>query len=219
MAVGPIDEPSEVQEYAINICGVGMPAAVLQAANSLRWLGSAQYELAGLTLIASGQTSFAATLEVEAEDGTISTRELDDFSFAQAQINMHMGKRVCFAPDARMDDGLLDLVLVTRSGGLDILHANARARGSTHVGLPFVEVLRCKSYALTPKRTPDGAVAERNLDGELSGVAPFRAACVPRALEVFASELNTKRVDTSAELEPQLVMSIVRLLDPSAAAE
>ena len=124
-----------------------------------------------------------------------------------------MGKKVPFAPSARMDDGLLDLVLVERSGGLDILRANALARAAAHVNLPFVEQLRCKSYTLIPKRVPRGLEPSLNLDGELSGTAPFRATCVPSALEVFASRLNAQPKDTSSELEPQLVMSVMRLLD------
>jgi len=199
------------REYAINICGFGMPAAVLEQANELRWLGSAQYELAGLVLIANGQTSFGATLEIEAEDGKLITRELDDASFVQAQVNMHMGKRVCFAPGARMDDGLLDLVLVTRSSGLDILHANAKARGATHIELPFVESFRCKAYSLQPRSDSAGGAA-LNLDGELAGAAPFRASCVPRALEVYAGKLRTVPNDTSDELEPKLVLGLVGLL-------
>ena len=75
-----------------------------------------------------------------------------------------------------MDDGLLDLVLVERSGGLDILHANARARGATHVdALPYVEQIRCRGYALTPRRTPEGLAPELNLDGAL----PLRALPAP----------------------------------------
>ena len=111
-----------------------------------------------------------------------------------------------------MDDGLIDLVLVQRSGGVDILRANALARSGAHVELPFVEVVRCKSYTLTPQRLPSGLEPSLNLDGELSGAAPFQAACVPGALDVFASQLNTKVRDTSSELEPQLVLSLLRLL-------
>lgn len=149
-------------------------------------------------------------------DGVAFARELDDFSFAQAQVNMHMGKKVCFAPDASMTDGLLDLVLVTRSGALDILEANALARGASHVELPYVEVLRCRSYRLTPRRAPAGLDARAvNLDGELVTLpaGPFRARCVPGALEVFAElPLNAERVDTSDALEPRLVMAAVELL-------
>mmetsp|Transcript_39997 Transcript_39997/g.80168 ORF Transcript_39997/g.80168 Transcript_39997/m.80168 type:complete len:131 (-) Transcript_39997:313-705(-) len=120
-----------------------------------------------------------------------------------------MGKKVPFAPGAEMADGLLDLVLVTRSGGLDILHANARARGGTHKELPFVEVQRCRSFTLRGS----GSV---NLDGEIATCsAPFRASCIPNALEVFASRLNTDLYDTSAELEPRLVLGLVDLLSTS----
>ena len=49
------------------IAGFGMPAAVLTQANALRWLGSAQYELAGLLLILNGQTRYGATLTIEQE--------------------------------------------------------------------------------------------------------------------------------------------------------
>jgi len=208
MAVGPVDGSGAVDEFAINICGYGMPAAVLEKANALRWLGSAQYELAGLVLIADGQTKFDATLEIEREDGLVVSRQLEACSFVQGQINMHMGKRVAFAPGARMDDGLLDLVLVKKGSGLDILHANAAARGATHIDLPYVEVVRCKSYTLQPAQ---GAAEALNLDGELAARAPFRATCVPGALEVFAGELRVEPRDTSAEAEPQLVMGLVRM--------
>lgn len=221
IAVDDIAVGAECAEYAINICAAGMPAAVLAKANELRALtGPAQYELAGLALLLLGQASFSATLEIEAPDGARTTRELDDYSFAQAQVNMHMGKKVCFAPGADMADGLLDLVLVRSSRALDVLHAIALARGAAHVQLPFVEVVRCRSYKLTPRRVPaglDASAPQINLDGELtdlgrSAPAPFRARCVPRAIEVFASRLNSERVDTSGGLEPRLVLALVALL-------
>ena len=146
-------------------------------------------------LIASGRTSFDAELEIEGEDGACTKRRLDGFSFVQGQVNQHMGKRVPFAPYARMDDGLLDLVLVTKAGGLDIIYSNALARTGEHTALPFVEVVRCRSFTLRPtgSDTENGIASPQslNLDGELTGVAPFRAACVPGALRVYASRLRT----------------------------
>ena len=195
MAISSIDQPEAVDEFAVNIAGFGMPAAVLSQANALRWLGSAQYELAGLVLIASGRTSFDAELEIEGEDGSHTKRRLDGFSFVQGQVNQHMGKRVPFAPYARMDDGLLDLVLVTKAGGLDIIYSNALARTGEHTALPFVEVVRCRSFALTPVADRvDGLTSppSLNLDGELTSTVPFRAACVPGALRVYASRLRNE---------------------------
>ena len=65
LAISSIGEPGRVREYALNIAGFGMPAAVLTQANALRWLGSAQYELTGLLLILNGQTRYGATLAIE----------------------------------------------------------------------------------------------------------------------------------------------------------
>ena len=166
-------------------------------------------------LIATGRTRYSATLEIECEGETL-TRQLDDASFVQAHINQHMGKKVPFAPGARVDDDLLDLVLVKSSKGLDILHANARARGATHVKLPYVELIRCKRVSLTPRiesADGDGGGGGINLDGELLGGGAFAAECVPRALEVYASRLRDEPLDTSAELEPRLVMSLVELVN------
>ena len=42
--------PKQVSEYAINIAGFGMPAAVLEQANALRFLG--RWEHGCMTLIA-----------------------------------------------------------------------------------------------------------------------------------------------------------------------
>ena len=47
------------------------------------------------------------------------------------QVNMHMGKKVPFAPGARMDDGLLDLVLVRKSGGPDVSAEVCRRDGQS----------------------------------------------------------------------------------------
>lgn len=106
--------------YSINICATGFPAAVLDATDDLRWLGfGAQYDLAGLLLIAQGKTKFQATLDIVDASGKARLVDLPDCSFVQAQINARMGKLVPFAPDAEVDDGLLDLVLVKSSNGLD----------------------------------------------------------------------------------------------------
>ena len=91
------------------------------------------------------------------------------------------------------------------------VHVHVHVRVLIHLA-PHLQVIRCKSYTLTPQQLPSGLEPSLNLDGELSGAAPFRASCVPGALDVFASQLNTKVRDTSSELEPQLVLSVVRLL-------
>lgn len=167
--------------YSINIAACGFPAAVLEETNELRWLGlGAQYDLAGLSLISQGRTSFAGALEI---DGDVV--ELADYSFIQAQINARMGKRVPFAPDAEVDDGLLDLVLVKSSSGADIILANFLARFGKHELLDFVDIVQCERFSYAPARGNEAD--DLNLDGELlpGGADRFEAACVAGALEVL----------------------------------
>ena len=72
-------------------------------------------------------------------------------------------------------------------------------------------MVRCRSYTLRPAHDDD-AGQELNLDGELAGTAPFKAECMPGALEVFASRLRDEPRDTSMELEPRLVMALVDIV-------
>ena len=115
----------------------------------------------------------------------------------QGQINARMGKRVNFAPDAVMDDGLIDLVLISKSvlgSGAAIIGSQALAQyaDGSHTMLPCVEVIRCRSFAVTPSTGSVGASdsdSDVNLDGELlSSAAPFQADCVQRGLTVLGKQ-------------------------------
>ena len=164
---------------------------MLTEANALReTFGTAQYDLAGLSIIAQGKTAFSGALEYTDADGATTTRELDDVSFVQAQVNERMGKRVPFAPGVLMDDGLVDIVLVTDASGPAIVASQALAQylDGAHVQLPFVEVVRCQSFRLTPAAGGRDEARDVNLDGELvASAAPFSAECLRRELEVIAS--------------------------------
>ena len=192
----------DLPRYSVNICAWGLPAAVLVAANELRsTFGTAQYDLAGLWLILQGRASFSCNLKYVDPEGSTVTRTCAAVSFVQGQINERMGKRVNFAPGAIVDDGLLDLVLITKSplgSGAAIVGSQLLAQyaDGAHTSLPFVEVIRCRSFEVTPtavssaSRPPEttqslDAWSDVNLDGELlSSAAPFRASCVKRGLLV-----------------------------------
>ena len=109
-------------------------------------------------------------------------------SFVQAQVNERM-ERVPFAPGALMDDGLVDIVLVTDASGPAIAsQALAQYMDGAHVQLPFVEVVRRQSFRVTPAAGGRDEARDVNLDGELvASAAPFSAACLRRELEVIAS--------------------------------
>lgn len=92
------------------------------------------------------------------------------------------GMRV--APEAALDDGLLEVVIV-RGLSVPTLLANLPSLfAGTHGGHPAVSFHRGKRVALTPKGAPAGI----DLDGEDGGMLPMCAEILPDALSIFAPE-------------------------------
>ena len=64
-----------------------------------------------------------------------------------------------------------------------------------------------------PNESPLLPLRVTQSDGEeISGQGKVLVVCSQGALDVFASRLNTQVRDSSSELEPQLVLSLLRLL-------
>ncbi|MFD0692358.1 diacylglycerol/lipid kinase family protein [Actinomadura fibrosa] len=93
------------------------------------------------------------------------------------------GKHI--APDARVDDGLLDVVLIgTAPKPLFFAVMRELADGS-HVRRPQVEVLRGREVRIE-LAGPPGRTLPYGADGELPGVLPVTARVMPGALRVLA---------------------------------
>ena len=86
------------------------------------------------------------------------------------------------APDARPDDGQLELVLV-RGLSVPALLANLPSLfAGTHGRHPAVSFHAARTVSIEPK----GRAMYADLDGESVGTLPLRAEVLPGALEVFA---------------------------------
>ncbi|OLT26478.1 hypothetical protein BJF79_12150 [Actinomadura sp. CNU-125] len=87
------------------------------------------------------------------------------------------------APDARVDDGLLDVVLI-RSAPKPLFFAVMRElEAGTHVRRPQVEVLRGREVRIE-LAGPPGRTLPYGADGELPGTLPVTARVLPGALRV-----------------------------------
>jgi diacylglycerol kinase family enzyme len=84
------------------------------------------------------------------------------------------------APDARLDDGALDVVLSRRTGKLEFLRSLPRVFNGTHVELPYVEVLRGREVRVDADR-PFTVYA----DGDPIGELPVVVRAVPAAINVL----------------------------------
>ncbi|QFG20645.1 diacylglycerol kinase family lipid kinase [Actinomadura sp. WMMB 499] len=97
----------------------------------------------------------------------------------------YYGSNKHIAPDARVDDGLLDVVLI-RSAPKPLFFAVMRElEAGTHVRRPQVEVLRGREVRIE-LAGPPGRTLPYGADGELPGVLPVTARVLPGALRVLA---------------------------------
>ena len=94
--------------------------------------------------------------------------------------NVSLGGGMKLAPEASLDDGMLDLVLVAPMKRIAFLRMFPRVFSGTHTSLPEVRIIRAASISLTAK----GPIAYT--DGERFGALPVQVDVVPGALLVLA---------------------------------
>jgi YegS/Rv2252/BmrU family lipid kinase len=85
------------------------------------------------------------------------------------------------APDARVDDGLFDVVIWSGLGLSDFVTKKRMLYDGTHVKLPNTRVVRAREVEVRPV---SGAAVLLDVDGEQPGTLPARFAILPGALRV-----------------------------------
>jgi YegS/Rv2252/BmrU family lipid kinase len=93
----------------------------------------------------------------------------------------YYGSGMHIAPDAVLDDGLLDVVVIRAASKLSLIRSMPRLYDGTHVALDEVVVLRGREVSVA---AADPVLAYG--DGERLGSLPVHATVRPRALQVLA---------------------------------
>jgi diacylglycerol kinase (ATP) len=90
------------------------------------------------------------------------------------------GGGMLVAPDARIDDGLLDLFIVNKITKPELIKVFPKVFTGKHVTHPAVEILRVTEVTLISDGVPVYA------DGEPAGQLPMTVSIAPKALRVLA---------------------------------
>jgi YegS/Rv2252/BmrU family lipid kinase len=93
----------------------------------------------------------------------------------------YFGGGMKVAPDARMDDGVFDVVVWKGLGIGDFVVKRPMLYDGTHVQLENTRVLRAKVVEVEPLQ---GAVVDLDVDGESPGTLPARFTILPGALRI-----------------------------------
>lgn len=157
-------------------CGVGFDSEVTRRANRVRLLrGPAIYPWAVVkTLFGFRSPAF----RIEHDDGVIEERGM----FVTVANGPTYGGGMRIAPDARLDDGILDLVFVRQVSKAKLLRVFPKVYSGDHVDLPEVEILRTRRTHIRLDR-------EMVIHGDGEPLIPVDPAgveveVVPRALRV-----------------------------------
>jgi len=170
--VGCVEMPSETW-YFLNIVGAGLPVDAMNLAAKLKFLGNSAYTMAALWRVIKLK-SYPLSIEIDGK--TIN----QDSIFLEISNTRYTGTSFLMAPDAVLDDGLLDVTLLGRSSRLRLLRLFPTIYKGHHVRYDEIQTCKAQEIRIT---APEGLVLAP--DGELRGCTPATITCLPRDLQIF----------------------------------
>ena len=158
--------------FAINIIGWGMAAEVNILAEKLRWMGGIRYSVASLITVMRMKEKY---LKANLDDSSIEDQAL----FFLALNNVHTGKGMQMAPNAILDDGLIDIILVRSASKPRVLKIFTQLFSGTHIEDPHVEYSQITSFDIETLNDP------LNIDGENKGRTPIKVELINKGVRIF----------------------------------
>jgi YegS/Rv2252/BmrU family lipid kinase len=158
--------------YYLNILGLGFVSDVTETASKLKLLGNLSYTLGVLY-----RTAFLATSRLELEiDGDTIERDAIFLEISNSRYTADF----LMAPEAEIDDGLLDITLLGKISRSRLLRLFPTVFRGEHTQYPEVETFQAKNISVVSDQPKI-----LSPDGELVGTTPMEVTCLHRALDVF----------------------------------
>ncbi len=159
----------------VGIASAGFDSDANRIANEAPpWLGGLVYAYGALRALLSWRP---ARFELELENGE--RHVASGYSVAIANSRAY-GGGMFVAPDAMLDDGLLDIVVSERTGKLKFLANLPRVFKGTHVELPEVKVYRSAAVTVSADRP-----FQMYADGDPIGALPVTVSALAGAVSVI----------------------------------
>jgi len=159
--------------YGFNILGWGIPTDANLLADKMRWIGSQRYNIASIFEVLSHRKRFA---RVSIDDNSIAA----DFAFIIGCNTIHTGKGMKMAPLARLDDGLIDLIIVRKVSRFKLLKLFPKVFSGNHISDPGVDYRQVRKFSIFPEKN-----RQLNIDGEVLGSTPVEVKVLPREIEIM----------------------------------
>lgn len=162
--------------YFFNSASAGFDAIVNRRANRMKFpKGPSRYTIAMLLeLVSFNALTYRA--KINGKD-----REIEGMLCAVANGPSY-GGGMLVAPEASVDDGLLDLFIVHKISKPELIKVFPKVFTGEHVSHPAVEIVRATEVTLVSSGVPVYA------DGEPAGMLPMTVSIAPKSLKVLAGK-------------------------------
>ena len=84
------------------------------------------------------------------------------------------------APEAVIDDGLMDLIVVKQNSRSTLLSVFPKLFNGEHISHPACEYLKCRKFSIRSEKNDP-----LNIDGEIIGRAPVDVELVENGIELL----------------------------------
>jgi YegS/Rv2252/BmrU family lipid kinase len=166
--------------HFVNVASFGFSSAVASRANASPKPFGARTAFLGATL--RSLVSYRNTDVWLATDGNARLRRRVLLVAAGNGCYFGAGMKIC--PDARLDDGALDVIVIVDFSRLEVLREVRRLYDGSHLRLEKLSSLRARRLEAAP--VDPAAVIPLELDGETPGRLPATFEILPGALRVRA---------------------------------
>ena len=159
------------QYYFLNIVGMGFVTDIAEASVPLKWMGNTAYTFATLFKLISLKSQ---KLHIELDDEILEV----DGVFVEVANSTYTGTTFYIAPEAEIDDGLLDVIILRNISRLRLLRLFTSIYDGSHINYPEVEYIKAKKIKVIEEK-PGKLIP----DGEILGSTPVEIECLQQDLE------------------------------------
>lgn len=158
--------------WSFNSVGCGMITYANKLAEKLRWLGTNRYTIAALlTLITKPIINAKITFNDQVHNM--------EYSLTLACNTRYGGKAMILAPFAKLNDGLIDFVILNKASRLRLLMLLPKVFSGKHIKSPLIKLVQ-SNHIKVETDTPQIV----NIDGEIIGNTPVEIIMFHQILKV-----------------------------------
>ncbi len=173
-AIDAVRVEGDVKRWSINVFGTGFVSRAAKRCNdNYKWMGKNCYTAAVLRELVTLK-NIETRLIIDGKDHS------GRFPLVTACNSIHTGGAMKMAPQARPDDGLVDVMTLDACGRVELLRVFPKIFDGSHVRHKKVRFHRAKKVIIEPEM--DSPLLA---DGEVFGSTPVTLTVKPGALKVL----------------------------------